>query len=132
MTKVRSKKRWIPTGALQRGNRVYVKDETATNTEDLKVGGETLPDGWRAVQVEVGMSDENFVEITSGLEAGDTVLVTQASDSTNWNMPNFGGEGAFFVTTDSGGMTSMPAGGGSMPSGGGSMPSGGGRGGMGG
>lgn len=115
----------IPTGALQRGNRVYVKDETATNTEGLKVGGETLPDGWKMVQVEVGMSDENFVEITSGLEEGDVVLVTQASNSTNWNMGNFGGDTTFFIAGGDGSMTSMPAGGGPMQSSGGSMPAGG-------
>ena len=70
------------------------------------------------VAVETGISNDSYIEIKSGLSAGDVVVVPVSSEdsssgSNQMNMPGGGG--------------SMPSGGGSMPSGGGSMPSGGGQ-----
>lgn len=100
----------VPSAALQRGNTVYVKDESAVNDDSLMVGGVTLPDGWKAVQVETGLSDDNYVEITSGLAEGDVVFVPQVVRESSSGFGEMGG---------------MPGGG----MGGGNMPSGGGMGG---
>ena len=83
------------------------------------VNGTLLPDGWKAVEVETGLSDDNYIEIVSGIEEGDIVYVPEvARDSSG----------------EDGEMGMMPGGdmGGGMPSGGGGggMPSGGGGGGM--
>ena len=69
------------------------------------------------VAVETGISNDSYIEIKSGLSAGDVVVVPVSSDdsSSGSNQMNMQGGG------------SMPGGGGSMPSGGGSMPSGGGQ-----
>ena len=74
--------------------------------------GIEVPDGYKLVQVEVGLSDDSFTEITSGLSEGQTVLLpdttASASSSEDGMMGGMGG--------------GMPGGGG-MPSGGG-MPGG--------
>lgn len=109
----------VPISAVQRGNIVYVKDETATNTDGTMVNGTLLPDGWKAVEVETGLSDDSYIEIVSGIEEGDIVYVPETVRESS------GEEGE---------MGMMPGGdmGGGMPSGdmGGGMPSGGGGGGM--
>lgn len=94
----------IPVDSLMRGNRVYVKDETVTKQEG------TIPAGFRAVEVETGLSSDAYVEILSGLAEGDEVYVDESSKNT----------GTMF-------QMSMPAGGGGQ--GGGPGGSGGGRGG---
>ena len=77
-----------------------------------------IPDGYKAIVVETGLSDESFIEIKQGLSEGDKVLLPDTTESTNTQNPMMGG---------------MPGGmGGGMPGGmGGGMP-GGGRGGRGG
>lgn len=108
----------IPAQALQRGNVVYVKDDSVTEAEG------NVPAGFRSVEVETGLISENYVEIQNGLSEGDVVYIdpTTSTDST--------------VMIEMGGMPGggMPGGGG-MPSGGpggGGMPGGGGPGGPGG
>ena len=79
------------------------------------------PDGYVYVQVTTGVSDDSYIEITSGLQEGDTVAYLRAASSGSDMM--MGG-----MPGDMGGMGGgMPGGGGGMPSGG---PSGGGRGGF--
>ena len=66
--------------------------------------------------METGVSDDSYIEITSGLQDGDTVAYLRtASSGSDMMMGGMGG--------------GMPSGGGGMPSGGGGMPSGGGPGG---
>ena len=83
----------IPVDALMRGNKVYVKDD-GTATEEEKRG---VPDGFRAVEVETGITSDSWVEIISGLSEGDQVYVDQSSknsESTFMMMtPNMGGPG---------------------------------------
>ena len=61
------------------------------------VGGQTLPDGWREVKVETGLSDDSYIEVTSGLSEDDIVYVPQIvreSSDQNSMMPggdNMGG-----------------------------------------
>lgn len=74
------------------------------------------------VEVVTGLSNDNYVEIISGLEEGDVVYYTESADNF------FGMMGGMSFGGGSNGMTSgggnMPSGGGNMSSGGGSMPSG--------
>lgn len=76
----------IPVDALMRGNRVYVKDDTVTEAQ----GG--IPAGFRAVEVETGLVNDEYVEILSGLEEGETVYVSESSkNSTTAMMMPMGG-----------------------------------------
>ncbi len=89
----------VPAGAIQRGNVVYVQDETVTEAQG------DVPAGFRSVEVEVGVSDGFYIEIISGLEEGESVYVPvhafndmqmmmpgnmQGGDMPNPNMPNDG------------------------------------------
>lgn len=116
----------VPIAAVQRGDTVYVKQAGAKNTEQIMVGGSLLPDGWTAVTVETGLSDDSNIEIISGLSETDIVYVPQIQRQ------NSGGEMGMMPAGDMGG--GMPGGmgggqggppsggGGGMPGGGGGMP----------
>ncbi len=60
----------IPSTALQRDNKVYVQSEGSVSEE-----GSLVPDGFKEVQVEIGLNDGSSVEVLSGLSEGDTVYV---------------------------------------------------------
>lgn len=57
----------IPAAAVQAGSRVLVK------TDDGSTGADA-PEGYDYVKVELGTSDEDYVEILSGLEPGDEIV----------------------------------------------------------
>ena len=57
----------IPAAAVQAGSRVLVK------TDDGFTGADA-PEGYDYVKVELGTSDEDYVEILSGLEPGDEIV----------------------------------------------------------
>jgi HlyD family secretion protein len=120
----------IPSSALSRGNRVLVEDkdgskakaqeekQAQTNTkgnEQSKTQGKTMagttevPDGYTYVTVEVGISNTDYVEILSGLEEGNTIIVPTETTTAK--------------TQQQGGMQGMP--GGQAPTGGSGMPGGG-------
>lgn len=63
----------VPVDALMRGNRVYVKDDSVKEAQG------SVPVGFRAVEVEVGMSSEDYVEIVSGIEEGEEVYLDPSS-----------------------------------------------------
>ncbi len=93
----------VPVSALiEDGDSYYVYTQC---DDEGNLSGET--------DVEVGLSNGTYAEITSGLAEGDTVYYTKA-DSTDDDSSSMG----------MGGM--MQGGGGQMPSGGGDMPQGGG------
>ena len=73
----------IPVGAVIRGNMVLVK--TGAKSDDPSV-----PDGYEYVEVETGISDENYVEIKSGINEGDEIAYIYSSSS---NMFFGGGPG---------------------------------------
>lgn len=105
----------IPSAALMRGSLVLVTADSPTAANgasgESDASASQQGGGYVSVQVTVGIRDDNYLEITSGLQEGDTV--------------------AYIPTTSSGNtfqMGMMPGGG--IPGGGG-MPGGGG-GGMGG
>lgn len=116
----------IPASALSRGDRVLVTADSPSAQNALE--DQEAPEGYAYVQVETGESDDLYVEITSGLQEGDTVAyLAAANDSQNMMM----GMGAMGMM----GGAAMPGGGGGMPGGGGGnfggggMPGGGSRGG---
>ncbi len=92
----------IPSDALQRGDTVYVKDDSITEAKG------DVPAGFKAVQVTTGITDGDYIEIQSGLSGNEEIYVRRTTTSINSDMMQFNIGGG------------MPAGGG-MPSGG--MPS---------
>ena len=99
----------IPSAALQRGNVVYVLKSSPTivsgnyTTEGISDRVKSrVPDGFIAINVETGISNDNYIEIKSGLQEGDQVYVTESTSSSN--QFQFGGMG--------GGMGGPPMGGG--------------------
>ncbi len=115
----------IPAAALNRGSTVLVTADSPSaanaapgeqpGTHQAAEGGkdEETAGHYVSVQVTTGVSDDSYIEITSGLQEGDTVAYVSASSSKN----------SMQMGMMPGG---MPAGG--MPSGG--MPGGGGPGGF--
>ena len=89
----------IPVGALMRGNRVYVKDDSAESSgssigEKTERAAAGVPEGFTAVQVTTGITNENYVEILSGLSEGDEVYVDpSAGAETNMFQMGFPGGG---------------------------------------
>lgn len=64
----------VPADALQRGSKVYVKDDSVTEAEGR------VPAGFREVEVETGLISSDYVEIISGdLQEGDVVYVAESS-----------------------------------------------------
>ena len=80
----------VPTQAIEYtddGVAVFVRKETAGNYEKIiEVNSDTVPEGFCAVPVTIGISDANGTEIISGIEEGTEVYVRQS-------MPNYGGGG---------------------------------------
>lgn len=96
----------IPVDALMRGNRVYIKDDTVTEAEGA------VPAGYRAVEVETGLTSDEYVEIISGLSEGDTVYVSESSTTTTSFMPGgMGGQGGGMGGGQGGGMGGQGGGG---------------------
>ena len=112
----------IPNGAVNRGNTVMITKESPSATNALE---QEVPDGYVYVSIITGLSDDNYIEILSGLQEGDTVAYLRTSSSNN--MMGMMGMPGGMMGMPSGGMPSgMPSGGmsGGMPGG---MPSGGAR-----
>ena len=99
----------IPTAALNRGNTVLVTADSpsaANGTRSDITGAEG--EEYYSVTVEVGTSDSSYLEITSGLQEGDTVVYIPTAASSENAFAMMGG------AMPGGGMM----GGGAMPSGG--------------
>lgn len=124
----------IPATALNRGNTVWVKKDSESakngktvenkdaNSKDNK-NNDSVYAGYVQVEVETGLSNDSFVEIKSGLQENDDILITTVSSgNTLMDMMQNGG----------GDMQGGPGGGGpggGGPNGGGGAPGGGGPGG---
>ncbi|MBQ9980355.1 MAG: efflux RND transporter periplasmic adaptor subunit [Oscillospiraceae bacterium] len=66
----------IPVSAVSRGNTVLVTDSSSHG--DLADG---VPAGYRRQEVTLGRSDDNYIEITSGLAEGDKVVLDNSHSS---------------------------------------------------
>ena len=97
----------IPSLAVNRGDTVLVTSDSPSAANALE---QEAPEGYAYVQVTTGVSDDSYIEITSGLQEGDAVAYLRTASSGSDLM-----------------MSGMPGGdmGGGMPGGGGGMPSGG-------
>lgn len=105
----------IPSLAVNRGDTVLITSDSPSAVNALE---QEAPEGYVYVQVTTGVSDDSYIEITSGLQEGDTVAYLRAASSESGSMMMGGMPGN--MSGD------MPSGGG-MPSGG--RPGGGGPGG---
>ena len=61
----------VPNAAIERGDVVLVT--TASPSAANAIADMPAPEGYVYVQVETGVSDENYTEITSGLQEGDII-----------------------------------------------------------
>ena len=103
----------IPSLAVNRSNTVLI---TADSPSAVNALDQEAPEGYVYVSVETGVSDDSYIEITSGLQEGDTVAYLRtASGSSDFMMGGIPGG-------DMGGQGGGMPGGGGMTSGG---PSGG-------
>jgi HlyD family secretion protein len=80
----------IPCDALQRGDQVYVKDDS------VKEAVGEVPAGYKSVKVTTGITDGDYIEVTSGITEGDEVYVVRTSSGLGnmmqFNMQGPGGE----------------------------------------
>ena len=95
----------VPNAAIVRGNYVLVTESSpsAANADPSM----KAPDGYVYVKVATGVSDDDYIAVTSGLEEGDTIAYdsSTASQSSSDDQNGFPGGG-------------MPGGGGGAPGGG--------------
>ncbi len=73
----------IPADALMRGDKVYVKDDS------VKEASGDVPAGFKAVAVETGLTDGDYIEIKSGLTGDEEVYVRRISEAMRM-MPGMG------------------------------------------
>lgn len=136
----------IPVSALRRGNVVIAKTDSdgveqkmpsgangAPDTNGAKSDGKgqpasnsdspflrnlDIPDGYKAVFVETGLTDDDYVEIKAGLNEGDTVVLPDVTVSSGFGMMMGGpGGGGPQGGPPSGGGDGGPGGGGGGPRG---------------
>lgn len=89
----------VPSSALQRGNIVYIKSKNAVKSTDP-----TVPEGFTAVNVEIGINDGTNVEIKKGIKEGDNVYIPfDTSMNSFGNMYSDYGSGAEAGSDGSGG-----------------------------
>ena len=116
----------VPVDAVVRGNMVLVKKDKSSSGDTAKgqaltLGSNGLPEGFEYVEVTLGVNNDEYIEISSGVEEGDIVaIITINTDTDEATTGGFGG----LAGAGGGGGGEMPSGGG-----GGEMPSGGGGGG---
>ena len=69
----------VPNGSVVRGNYVLVtKDSPSAANAETSM---TAPDGYVYVKVTTGISDDDYIEVKSGLQEGDTIAYDNSSVS---------------------------------------------------
>lgn len=76
----------IPINALNRGNTVYVKGDKVLDDDDA-------PEGYKTVNVITGVSDEDYIQILSGLSEGDVVYTPEIEATNPYEMMQSSGGG---------------------------------------
>jgi HlyD family secretion protein len=114
----------IPASALNRMNRVLVEDKDGSKAEsqdensNKMPGADNVPDGYTYVKVEIGISNTDYVEITNGLEEGDTIIVPTETTTTTTQQMMPGMEGGMPGQMPTGGApTGRSTSGGGAPAG---------------
>lgn len=85
----------VPISAVARGNRVLVKKQGSSNSEGEKEPekdknlNESPLEGYEYIQVEVGISNDDYIEIISGLKEGDEIAFAKQTPSFQNNMNGF-------------------------------------------
>ena len=94
------------------------KGQPASNSDSPFLRNLDIPDGYKAVFVETGLTDDDYVEIKAGLNEGDTVVLPDVTVSSGFGMMMGGpGGGGPQGGPPSGGGDGAPGGGGSGPRG---------------
>lgn len=73
----------IPNAAVERNSLVLI---TADSPSAAGAAEREAPEGYVYVRVETGVSDDDYVQIVSGLQEGDTVAYASRSDSSSNSM----------------------------------------------
>ena len=71
----------IPVTAVYRGNTVLVKDDTSEGDAN-----DSVPAGYRRVEVTLGRNDEDYIEVLGGLTESDTIAIDTSTSSLMQNM----------------------------------------------
>lgn len=103
----------VPVEAVSRGNLVLKKTDSETAYQEGNEEG--IPAGYEYVEVTLGNSNDDFIEVLSGLEPGDEIayIPASAAGSTIFDAMGMGMAGGDTMVVEA---TEMPAGG---PGGGG-------------
>ena len=80
----------IPNGAVVRGNYVLVTKDSPSAVNAVQ--DMTAPDGYVYVKITTGTSDNDSIEVTGGLQEGDTI-VYDADAAEKQNASDSGGHG---------------------------------------
>lgn len=67
----------VPLSAVRKGNVVYKKAEDINYQDE----DSSVPMGYQKVSVEIGQNNSDYIEIISGLEEGDVVLIDKLTQS---------------------------------------------------
>ncbi|MBR2365730.1 MAG: HlyD family efflux transporter periplasmic adaptor subunit [Oscillospiraceae bacterium] len=81
----------IPAAALQRGNTVLVTKDSPSAANGTKPRDEAAAEEFVSVEVTIGASDDEFIEITSGLQEGDQVGIRVRNRNNQQGGMNFMG-----------------------------------------
>lgn len=69
------------------------KNQQSSNSDNPFLKNLDIPDGYKAVFVETGLTDDDYVEIKAGLNEGDTVVLPDVTVSSGFGMMMGGGGG---------------------------------------
>ena len=122
----------IPVNSINRGNIVFVKDDGTQHTGDVTdainerrenpdaktdisdvPASIEIPEGYRAIKIETGLNDNDYIEVKSGLGEGDSVRTLNtksSSEDADFGMPE--GMQGMNGGMRQGGMSGAPGGGG--------------------
>ena len=102
-----------PTGEMPQMREDSKSAENAGGPDGAAArGGKSIqaPDGFRAVEVQVGVSGDDYTEIISGLQEGDQIQKLSSSTSNNNQMMMMGGPGSGGMAASEGGGPGGPGG----------------------